>query len=144
MTSFTSRYGDPAVDHKGAHLWAYRRHGVTVVAVRGRIDAANAERVRDYAVRFVAADSRLVVDLSAVSTFTPRGLSVLDAVEERCALAGVDWTLVPGDAVSRRLRTRAEYAALPVIDSVAAAEHQFDEAILRRRRFLLPLLGRTA
>lgn len=144
MTSFTSRYGNPAVDHKGAHLWAFRRHGMTVVAVRGRIDAANVARVSDYAVRFVATDSRLVLDLSEVSTCTPRGLRVLDAVDERCAAAGVDWVLVPSAAVARRLHTRAEYAGLPVIESVAAAEHQFDEAILRRRRFLLPLLRRTA
>jgi len=39
MTSFTSRYGDPAAEHSGAHLWAHRRHGATVIAVRGRIDA---------------------------------------------------------------------------------------------------------
>ena len=80
MTSFTSRYGNPAVDHKGAHLWAYRRHGATVVVVRGRVDAANVARVSEYAVRFIAADSRLVLDLSAVSTFTARGLQLLDAV----------------------------------------------------------------
>ena len=49
------------------------------------------------------------------------------AVEERCATAGVDWVLVPSVAVARRLHTRAEYAGLPVIESVAAAEHQFDE-----------------
>jgi len=144
MISFTSRYGDPAVDHKGAHLWAYRRHGSTVVAVRGRIDAANVERVSDYAVRFVAADSRLVLDLSEVSTFTPRAMRLLDAVEQHCGAAGLDWALVPGEAVARRLRARSEYAGLPVIDSVAEAEHQFDEAILRRRRFLIPLLRRTA
>lgn len=144
MTSFTSRYGNPAMDHKGAHLWAFRRHGATVVAVRGRIDAANVAAVSDYVLRFIAADSRLVLDLSGVSAFTPRGLRVLDAVEDRCGAAGVDWALVPGEAVSRRLRSRVEYAGLPVIDSVAAAEHQFDEAILRRRRFLIPLLRRTA
>jgi hypothetical protein len=56
----------------------------------------------------------------------------------------VDWALVPGEAVVRRLRAQTEYAGLPVIDSVAAAEHQFDEAIMRRRRFLLPLMRRTA
>ena len=144
MTSFTSRYGNPAVDHKGAHMWAFRRHGVTVVAVRGRIDAANIDRVTDYATRFVAVDSRLVLDLSEVSGFTPRALGLIDAVDERCALVGVDWALVPGEAVMRRLRTRADAAGLPIIDSVAEAEHQFDEAIMRRRRFLLPLLRRTA
>jgi hypothetical protein len=33
---------------------------------------------------------------------------------------------------------------LPIISTVAEAERRFDDAILRRRRFLLPLLGRTA
>lgn len=144
MTSFTSRYGNPAVDHKGVHLWAYRRHGVTVVAVRGRVDAANIDRVTEYATRFIASDSRLVLDLGEVTAFTPRAMRLVDAVDERCALIGVDWALVPGEAVMRRLRTRSDIAGLPVIDSVAEAEHEFDEAILKRRRFLLPLLRRTA
>jgi hypothetical protein len=142
MTSFTSRYGNPAVDHKGVHLWAYCRHGATVVAVRGRVDAGNVALVTDYAVRFAAADSRLVLDLSEVSAFTPRAMALLDTVGARCDAAGVDWALVPGDAVTRRLGTRAE--GLPILQSVAAAEHQFDEAVLRRRHFLLPLLRRTA
>jgi anti-anti-sigma regulatory factor len=144
MTSFTSRYGNPAVDHKGAHLWAYRRHGATVVAVRGRIDAANLNRVTDYVVRFIAADSRLVLDLSEVTGFTPRATQLINTVDKRCALVGIDWALVPGAAVVRRLRTDSGAAGLPVIDSVAEAEHQFDEAILKRRRFLVSLLGRTA
>lgn len=142
MTSFTSRYGNPAVDHKGVHLWAYCRHGATVVAGRGRIDAGNVAQVSGYVTRFPAADTRIVLDLSEVTTFTPRAMALLDAVDARCAAAGVDWTLVPGEAVRRRLRNRAE--ELPILDSVAAAEHEFDEAVLRRRRFLLPLLRRTA
>lgn len=142
MTSFTSRYGNPAVDHKGVHLWAYCRHGATVVAVRGRVDAGNVALVTDYAERFAAADTRLVLDLSGVTAFTPRAMALLDTVDARCAAAGVDWALVPGDAVARRLRTRAE--DLPILESVAAAEHQFDEAVLKRRSFLLPLLRRTA
>ena len=141
MTSFTSRYGNPAVDHKGAHLWAYRRHGATVVAVRGRVDAGNLARVSDYAVRFVSSDSRLVLE---VTGFTPRALQLIDAVDDRCAMIGVDWALVPGAAVRSRLRSRNGAAGLPIIDSVAEAEQQFDDAILKRRRFLLPLLRRTA
>ncbi len=144
MTSFTSRYGNPAVDHKGAHMWACRRHGATVVAVRGRVDAGNIARVTDYVTRFVSSDSRLVLDLSEVTGFTPRAQRLIDAVDERCARTGVDWARVPGEAVMRRLSSRSDVAGLPIIDSVAEAEHQFDEAILRRRRFLLPLLRRTA
>jgi len=142
MTSFTSRYGNPAVDHKGAHLWAYCRHGATVVAARGRIDAGNVAQVTDYAARFIAADTRIVLDLSEVTAFTPRAMALLDSVDARCAAAGVDWALVPGEAVTRRLRARTD--EFPILDSVAAAEHQFDEAVLKRRRFLLPLLRRTA
>lgn len=144
MTSFTSRYGNPAVDHKGAHLWAYRRHGATVVAVRGKIDAGNVERVTAYAARLVASDSRLILDLSEVTTFTPRAMNLIDTLDERCAAAGVDWALVPGAAAIRRLRNRRDAQALPILESVSEAEHQFDEVILRRRRFLLPLLRRTA
>jgi anti-anti-sigma regulatory factor len=142
MTSFTSRYGNPAVDYKGVHLWAYCRHGATVIAVRGRVDAGNVAQVIDYAARFATADTRLVLDLSEVNAFTPRAIDLIDTVDARCAAAGVDWALVPGEAVTRRLRTRA--AELPILQSLAAAEHQFDEAVLKRRRFLLPLLRRTA
>jgi anti-anti-sigma regulatory factor len=144
MTSFTSRYGNPAVDHKGAHLWACRRHGATIVAIRGRVDAGNVARVTDYAVRPIAADSRMILDLSEVTAFTPRGMELLTTVDDRCAAAGVDWALVPSEAVARRLRARSETADLPIIATVAEAEHQFDEAILKRRRFLIPLLRRTA
>ena len=83
MTSFTSRYGNPAVDHKGAHMWAFRRHGATVVAVRGRVDATNIDRVTDYATRFISTDSRLVLDLTEVTGFTPRAHRLIDAVDER-------------------------------------------------------------
>lgn len=144
MTSFTSRYGDPAVDHKGAHLWAYRRHGATVVAVRGRVDAANVGHVSDYALRFVAADTRVVLDLSAVTAFTPRAFELLDALDARCAAAGVDWVVVPSDPVARRLKARSDWAGLPVLESVAEAEHLFDEAVQRRGHFLLALQRHTA
>jgi len=144
MASFTSRYGNPAVDYKGAHMWAYCRHGATVVAVKGRVDARNVDAVTEYASRFIAADTHLVLDLSGVSAFTPRGTGLLDAVEERCSTAGVDWALVPGEAAARRLGLGTETPTLPIISTVAEAERRFDDAILRRRRFLLPLLGRTA
>jgi anti-anti-sigma regulatory factor len=142
MTSFTSRYGNPARDFKGAHLWAYCRHGATVVAISGRVDAANVAPVTESAVRAVSAGSRLVLDLTGVTAFTPRAVALLAALDERCVAAGVDWALVPSEAVTRRLAARIE--SLPVIGSVAEAEHQFDEAVLRRRGVLLPWLPRSA
>ena len=142
MTSFTSRYGNPARDFKGAHLWAYCRHGATVVAISGRVDAANVAPVTESAVRAISAGSRLVVDLTGVMAFTPRAVDLLAAIDEHCLASGVDWALVPSAAVTRRLGSRAD--VLPVIGSVAEAEHQFDEAVLRRRGVVMPWLRRSA
>lgn len=142
MTSFTSRYGNPAQDFKGAHIWAHCRHGATVVTVSGRVDAANVAPITDSVLRAVATGARLVLDLTAVTTFTPKAIGLLRAVDERCLAAGVDWALVPSEAVSRRLR--ADREPLPVLASVAEAEHRFDDEILRRRGGMLPFLRRTA
>lgn len=142
MTSFTSRYGNPARDFKGAHMWAYVRHGATVLTVSGRVDAGNTAEVTESALRAVAAGSRLVLDLTGVTVFTPRALTLLTTLDQHCLGAGVDWAVVPSEAVSRRLRNRDD--GLPVIGSLAQAEHRFDEAILRRRGFAQPLLRRTA
>lgn len=84
MTSFTSRYGNPARDFKGAHIWAHCRHGATVVAVSGRVDAGNVEQIIESVLRPVAAGSRLVLDLTGVTAFTPKATGLLRAVDERC------------------------------------------------------------
>jgi len=139
MTSFTSRYGNPAADFLGACIRARHRHGSTVVAVSGRVDARNLTRVADHVTRFVLADTPFVLDLGAVTAFTHKATELLDAVDARCAGAGVAWALIPGNVVASRLRDRPD---LPVVDTVAEAEHQFDEALLKRRRLLLPLLLR--
>lgn len=139
MTSFTSRYGNPAADFQGARIRARHRHGSTVVAVSGRVDARNLTRVADHVTRFVLADTPFVLDLGAVTAFTHKATELLDAVDARCAGAGVAWALIPGNVVASRLRDRPD---LPVVDTVAEAEHQFDEALLKRRRLLLPLLLR--
>lgn len=144
MTSFTSRYGNPAVDFRGAHIWGYRRHGSTVVAVSGRVDARNVGEVTTYVTRFVLADTPFVLDLGAVTAFTPRAAGLLEAVDARCATVGVDWALVAGDIVAQRMRGSVGSETLPMSDTVAEAEHQFDEAVLKRRRLLLPLLRKTA
>ncbi|WP_328356341.1 STAS domain-containing protein [Mycobacterium sp. NBC_00419] len=144
MTSFTSRYGNPAVDYKGAHVRAHFRHVATVAAISGRIDASNVDQVTDYVKRFVLADQPFVLDLSGVDSFSPQALRLLFAVDDRCSVVGVDWAVVGSDAVTRRLRIRNNDILFPVVASVAEAEHEFDDAILNRRRFLLPLLSKTA
>ncbi|MGY4709423.1 STAS domain-containing protein [Mycolicibacterium sp. CBM1] len=142
MTSFTSRYGNPAVDYKGAHIRAHCRHVVTVVAVSGRVDSANVERIAESAKRLILADKPFVLDLSGVRSFSAHSVRLLAEIDDVCAAAGVEWALVPSDAVNRRLR--ADDVVFPVVGSVAEAEHEFDDAILNRRRLLLPLLSKTA
>lgn len=140
MTSFTSRYGNPADDYKGAHIWAQCRHTATVVAVTGKIDARNVDHVIARTIR-VMQNSPFVLDLSGVTSFTPAALRLLTAVDDHCATMDAQWALVASDAVSSRIPRRAEF---PMLDTVAEAEHRFDDAILRRRGLLLPLLRRTA
>ena len=144
MTSYTSRYGNPAVDYKGAHIWAHVRHTAKVVTVAGRVDAANVDGVTAFVLHCVVAHSPFVLDLGAVSAFTPAAVRLLSAVDERCSQLGADWALVASNAVSRRLRARAGEVSYPVVSSTAGAEHHFDDDILARRRMLLPLLSRTA
>lgn len=144
VMSFIARYGNPAVDYDGAQVRARFRHGATVVAVNGRIDSSNVERVCAYATRFILADKPFVLDLSGVSHFSPQAFRLLSGVDDQCLIAGVEWAMVAGDAVSWRLRARSNEDMFPVVASVAEAEREFDDAILHRRRMLLPLLSKTA
>ena len=144
MTSFTSRYGNPAVDYKGAHVRAHFRHAATVVAISGRVDASNVDRVTECVNRFVLADKPFVLDLTGVSSFSAQAVRLLFEVDDRCNATGVEWAVVGSDVVIQRLRVRNNDARLPIVASVAEAEHEFDDAILNRRRFLLPLLSKTA
>lgn len=144
MTSFTSRYGNPAHDYLDAHVWVHERHGCVVLAVSGRIDGTNVEDIIGCARRVATASSRLILDLSGVSACTPNCVRLLRDIDEHCARLGRQWVLVAGDPVSQRLRGRDGGITVPLADSVAQAEHEFDDAVTARRRLLLPLLGRTA
>ncbi|MCV7178017.1 STAS domain-containing protein [Mycolicibacterium sphagni] len=143
MTSFTSRYGNPATDYKGAHIRAHSRHVATVVAVSGRIDSANVDHIAECAKRLVLADKPFVLDLAGVSSFTPQSIRLLCDIDDACSSVGAEWAVVASDAVNRRLRRDSD-VVFPVVGSVAEAEHEFDDAILSRRRMLLPLLSKTA
>ncbi len=141
MTSFTSRYGNPADDYRGAHIWTHCRHSTTVVAVAGTVDAANIGHIGEHVGRFVGSGTPLVLDLSGVTNCTPDAVGLFDAIDRHCGQAGVQWALVAGDPVTRYLGGRAEY---PVAGSVTEAEQWFDDAVLARRRGLLPLFAKSA
>ena len=94
MTSFTSRYGNPAVDYKGAHVRAHFRHAATGVAISGRVDASNADWVAECVNRFVLADKPFVLDLTGVDACTPQAVRLLFEVDDRCNTSEVDWAVV--------------------------------------------------
>lgn len=140
MSTFTSRYGSPAEDYKGAHIFIRCRHNATVMAVGGRIDARNTDHVIARAVRVIRPDAPFVLDLTGATGFSPAAVRLLTGVDDHCDALGVQWALVAGDAVARRIG----HLDFPMLDTVAEAEHAFDDAIFRRRRMLLPLLRKTA
>lgn len=138
-----SRYRQPIVVCGGAEIRAHSRQLATVVTIQGEISADNAERVTDYARRFILADGPLVLDLAGVSSFAAGSVSLLHVVGWACRAAGMQWAVIASPAVAEQLRAEDE-AVLPIASSVDDALHYFADAIHRRRQLLLPLIRKTA
>jgi anti-anti-sigma regulatory factor len=136
-------YGNPPFDCDGAQIRACSRQLATVVTVTGDIDDANLEKVSQYTKRFVLREKPVVLDLSGVSSATPHIVSVLCDVDDACSAAGVEWSLIASQPVTRAVRIFDDRVELPTVESVADALHNFADAILERRR-LLPLLTKSA
>jgi anti-anti-sigma factor len=136
-------YGNPAFDCDGVRMRARCRQLATVVTVTGDIDAANAERVTEYAKRFVLAEKPFVLDLSGVSSFAAEALSIFYDLDAQCEQTGDEWSMVGSQPVLQALRASGSLDDMPVTASVPEALHHFSEGILARRR-LLPLLTKTA
>jgi len=137
------RYGNPALDCDGVRMRARCRQLATVVTVGGEITGANVDCVGTYARRYILAEKPFILDLSAVTSFTSQGLSMLYDLDDACQEAGVEWSLVAGQPVMAVLRAVGAADDLPITGSVPEALHHFSEGILARRR-LLPLLTKTA
>ena len=114
-----------------------------MVTVTGDLDDANLDRVSQYTKRFVLREKPVVLDLSAVSSATPHIVSLLCDVDDACSAAGVDWSLIASQPVTRAVRIFDDRLELPTVATVADALNQFADAMLERRR-LLPLLTKSA
>ena len=108
------------------------------------VDGANVDDILEWARPLSAGAPNLVLDLSSVTVCTPNCIRLLREIDALCAKRNGQWALVAGDAVRHRLRSRDGSLSVPLADSVAQAEHHFDDAVTARRRLVLPLLGRTA
>lgn len=127
----------------GAQVRAHCRHLATVVTIRGDVDAVNVDQLSNYIRRFVQDTNPVVLDLSEVSQFSAAGVSLLDTFDEDCRISGVEWTLVPGPAVTESLGIGAD-----IMFSTASSVHEAlgnrADAIASRRRLVLPLIKKSA
>ena len=99
--------------------WA--KSPVTIICAHGEIDQANAHTLTEYSLAYLARRCAPILDLSGLEFFGAAGFSALHRISVSCANAGIDWTLVPGAAVSRLLRICDPDGLLPSVDSVSAA-----------------------
>ena len=136
-------YANTPFECDGALIRACSRQLATVVTVTGVLDDANIDRVSQYTKRFVLREKPVVLDLSAVSSATPHIVSLLCDMDDACSAAGVDWSLIASQPVTRAVRSFDDRLELPTVATVADALNQFADAMLERRR-LLPLLTKSA
>jgi anti-anti-sigma regulatory factor len=131
-------------DCNGAAVRAQCRHLATVVTITGAIDASNVDQVIDYAQRFNLPDNPFVLDLTGLDTFSPQAVRLLYAIDDACTAAGLEWALIPSQAVSLTLLMTHEDVSFPTATTVHEALQYFADATTARRRLLLPLFTKSA
>jgi anti-anti-sigma factor len=125
----------------GVCLHARSHCGAIVMAATGELDASNFHHLTDYAHRWLSAGRPLVVDLSQLDFLGAQGIRCLFGIAEECERNGIDWSLVPGKAVTRLLRICDKEGRLPAISSVDEAVQGF--SALPAVRGLLQLVPKS-
>ena len=105
-------------------LFAHTLNDATVVGVTGELDSCNIHHLNDYVHACIAGRRALVLDLSQLGFLAAQGITSLFDIADECALAGVEWVLVPGHAARRLLRICDPDGRLPLASSI-------DEALQR-------------
>ena len=93
---------------------------VTVITARGDLAASNSQDFVDYALRDAERTERLALDLTGLDFFGTAGFSALHTLNVRCASVGVEWVLVPSNAVSRVMNICDPDSTLPVAATMPA------------------------
>jgi anti-anti-sigma regulatory factor len=140
----TPRHAHLPFDCNGAAVRAQCRHLATVVTICGVVDATNVDHVSEYSKRFILPDKPFVLDLSGLNCFAAQAVQLLHRLDDVCGAAGLEWSVVPSQAVTTALLITHEESSFPVFGSVHEALHYFADANSARRRLLLPLLTKTA
>ena len=131
-------------DCNGAAVRAQCRHLATVVTISGTVDATNVDQVIEYAQHFNMPDKPLVLDLTGLESFGPQAVRLLYAIDDACAAAGLEWAVIPSQAVSLTLLVTRGDINFPMAATVHEALQFFADATTTRRRLLLPLFNKTA
>ena len=92
-----------------------------LVAAFGEIDAASAGDLSERIEGHLPGYRQLVLDLTRLEFFGTAGYSVLHRMHARCALAGIEWVLVPGREVERLLRVCDPDGILPTAPNIVSA-----------------------
>lgn len=142
--SLAPRRAQLPFDCNGAAVRAQCRHLATVVTISGAIDASNVDQVIEYAQRFNLPDKPFVLDLSGLDSFATQAVRLLHRVDDVFSAAGLDWALIPSQAVSLTLLVTGEDTSFLTAATVHEALHYFADANVARRRLLLPLLTKSA
>jgi hypothetical protein len=138
------RHAHLPFDCDGAAVRAQCRSLGTVVTITGAVDSTNVDLVSEYTKRFILPDRPFVLDLSNLDSFAAQAVRLIYRIDAVCTAAGLDWSVIPSEAVNTALLVTHEESTFPVFVSVHEALHYFADATSARRRMLLPLLTKTA
>jgi anti-anti-sigma regulatory factor len=138
------RHAHLPFDCDGAAVRAQCRSLGTVVTITGAVDSTNVDQVSEYTKRFILPDKPFVLDLSNLDSFAAQAVRLIYRIEAVCTAAGLEWSVIPSQAVNTALLVTHEESSFPVFVSVHEALHYFADATSARRRMLLPLLTKTA
>ncbi|WP_123025531.1 STAS domain-containing protein [Mycolicibacterium stellerae] len=116
----TSRPIDRTQSSTATFTTRWLEPSVAVITAQGDLDASNAQEFVDYALRGAQRTHRLALDLTGVDFFGTAGFSALHTLNVRCAGAGVEWVLVPSNAVSRLMRICDPDSTLPIAATMPA------------------------
>jgi anti-anti-sigma regulatory factor len=138
------RHAHLPLDCDGAAVRAQCRSLGTVVTITGAVDSTNVDLVSEYTKRFILPDKPFVLDLSNLDFFAAQAVRLIYRVDAVCTAAGLEWSVIPSQAVNTALLVTHEESSFPIFVSVHEALHYFAAATSARRRMLLPLLTKTA
>ncbi len=98
----------------------WMKSSVVIVSAHGDIDGTNAHTLAEYSLAHRVRCRGLILDLTRLEFFGVAGFSALHRISVSCAGAGIDWAVVPGDAVSLVLRICDPDGLLPAAHTVSS------------------------